>query len=285
MLEDDDQLYICRTVGIEDSATLPPDVLGASGLNLRIEDAGGTIRLGTIPTIDFGIAVFYFNALDTDIPTWDDAAIRLVLMENPALFTTPDESALNTPLFSTLATLDDTRDFLTSYLPRLMLRLQEDDPSVVTDDLVVGTGITPQGRILIESAFPALTTISPNAFLTTLTNAGGDFIPGSQPSFVSNLVSTGRASGFTLSVESLGGMIGLPFVGTMLLFGLLVMGITGFAINKTGGEIRTIVYWIQPMVLLLGILGTPFFFETSIVLAGLTFSIGGGMYINRHWPS
>ncbi len=285
VLEDNDQLYLCRTVGIEDTATLPADVLGAAGLALRIEDAGGTIRLGTVPTIDFGISIFYFAAADVDIPTWADAAIRIVLMENPALFTVPDESTLNTPVFSTAMTLDDTRDAITERLPRQMLRLQEDDPTVGLDDLVVGTGITPQGKTLYTSAFPPLVTIAPAAFLVSGTNAGGSFVGGTQPSFVSTIVTAGRTSRFTQGLEKIGSDVGLPFTATMLILGLLFIGLIGWAIFKINGELSTIVYWIQPIVLLLGILGTPLFFESSIVIAGFAFVFGSGMYINRHWPS
>jgi len=287
VLETNDQLYLCRYFVTELSHAVSTDALGSAGVVLRIKDGVGPIKSASVPNIGHSIAAIYFTALDPLIPTLPDGTLRIQIIENPAVFPTPTESADFTPTFAGTADLNTTRDDITSFLPRLLLRLEQADPDVEAETFVVGTGITAIGRVFIFNAFSSLITISPAAFVLDTTNAGGGFGGAIEPSFVTTIRTVGQTSAFSIGIGQIGAFFGIPFTMSILLFCVVLYGLIALLYIRTFGRAinRTLMLWLQPFVLLGGFLGGTFLFEMSMALAGLAFILGLAAYINRDVPS
>ena len=287
VLQTNDQLYLCRYFVDELPHVDPLDILGAAGAVLRIKDGVGSIKSASVATVGHGLGAIYFDALDPLIPTLPDATLRVQIIENPAVFPTPLESTDNTPSFPSTTDLNTTRDDITAFLPRIMLRLEQADPDIEAETYVVGTGITAIGKVLVENTFSALITISPAAFILSTTNAGGGFGGSITPSFITTIRTTGQNSAFSIGIGQIGEFVGLPFTITVLVFCALIYGFVIFAFHRAFGASinRTLILWLWPSMLIGGFMGGTWLFELSIVLAGLTMVIGVAAFINRDIPT
>jgi hypothetical protein len=281
VLENNDQLYLCRITGLELSHADPDDALGATGIVLRLDSAGSPVRTVSVPDDGYSLAAIYFGSEDGDIPTYATTTTEIILLENPALFPTPATSTPRTPEFNADSTLATTSALIAEDLPRVMLRLETSDPEVPTETYLSGTSITQTGKDIIAAAFPQLPILAASAFVLSIESAGGDFTNPTSPPFVEQLKTTGRNSPFSLGIESLGETFGFPFFATTLIFMLILfIGIVVILWKLTNGA-QTAYIWIFP-ILYIGARIGGFSFEAMILIPVAILGLAGIVLINRH---
>ncbi len=287
VLETDDQLYICRYEATELEHP-PGSPIGVGFAIARLQDTtpGPTVIHSnvSIPRLGFALVGFYFADSDPDKPTFSDGGIEVIILENPTLFPVPLESTPEAPEFNSTADLQATADELVLDLPRIMLRLEESDIDLATNSIVVGTGITQLGSAYVTDAYGPLETIASGAFLPETISAGSSVTGPAAPGFITGLASSGRSSGFATGIEGLGGFLGLPYMGSLLMFMAAMMGLVAYVVKTYGGEGSepTIIFWVMPVFLMGAYLGDGIIlFAAAVLMVALTLFIGGAMVIQR----
>ena len=286
VLETDDQLYLCRYNVVE--AEHPPgSPIGPAVAIGRIQSTTPLVihKNVSLPALDHALVGFYFGDDDADKPVWNDADLEVLLLENPTLFPIPVESTPESILFNTGPTnLEETSDELVDDLPKIMLRLETQDPTAAAGSYVVGTGITNVGRPFVTDAYGPLDVIASGAFQPEVISAGTSVTGPAAPGFISGIAAAGRQSGFATGIEGLGGFFGLPYIGSLLALMAILFGGVVALIKKYGGEgsESTMIFWILPILLVGGYLGDgTILFGAAVLLVAMTLFIGGAMFIQR----
>ncbi len=285
VLETADQLYLCRTTAVELSHGDPLDALSTSSAVLVLETLGAPIRTVALNRPGFGLAAIYFAAADVDIPVWNSSTTFLFLEENPAFFPSPATSTPATPpVFNVNVDISDTTTEITKDIPKMMLLLEINDPTIAKETYVLGTAITEVGKLIVVEAFGPLGILAVGAFGLPIEDAGGIFTNPGDPAFVVAFESTGRASVWAQELEALGIEFGFPYVATVLILMILILVILIVAVWKTSGETSTIYLWIWPIMFIGSTIdGWPLAatIMVAVISAGLTISI----IINRNISS
>ncbi len=281
-LEADDVLCIVRYALVDSSGTL-----SVSGSFLQMANSTSTLATVFAPIEDYGLAAFYFEADDANKPIWDDATTQVIFKANPFVAPTQPDS---TPFFVTFVTtvtaggsFGETIDEIVADLGRMMLRLEEDSPLFNTEDLVIGVGITPLGKFIVEQAHAPLITVASNAFILASEFAASDHNPGTVPIQLTDIEQAGRTSKFSLGMASIGAIVGLGFQASM--FVILIILIVGvfWGIKHFNGNIKAGFYYVWPMIVVMGYLGGFPFEAIALIPIGI-FLAGAGLFIRRYIP-
>lgn len=292
VLEQNDQLYLCRTNIVELEHATSADDLGTAGVFLVIEENGSPIKVANIPRVGYGLAGVYFSGTDLFAPTFATDTVDAYITQNPSFFTTPDESTHINITFNEATSPLDTQDLLTLELPRMIFRLEFSDPDIPLETLIRGGGITDEGRVYTNEAFEVLEVLIPEAFNVPLENV----IPTIDadpdvPAFLQAIQDAGRETYFAQSMRSWGTLIGIKsytmttFLINFVMIGAL-LGLMRAIEVKLGWRVnyKAVYFSLFPTLLIdayIGAIG----FDVFIIFIDMVFIFGAGMFANRHIPS
>ncbi len=282
VLETLDQLYFCRTTAVEFNHPDPDDEIGSASAVMVLRSASTILRTVSLPNAGFGLTSVYFAAADTDIPIWNSSTTILHLTENPALFLSPATSTNVFPEFNANVDLDTTATELTSDIPKIMLRLQT-AANLPEDFYVLGTHVTDTGKTVVTDAYAPLGVLAAGAFGLPIEDSGGIFTNPTDPTLLTDLETSGRASGWAIALEQAGDDFGFPYPATIMLLLMLIMFLIVFMVWKTSQQTETIYIWVFPVLWIGGTLG-GWPLAVPIAIAALTAAIGMSLYI-RDWIS
>lgn len=282
VLETADQLYFCRTTAVELTHGDPADDLGAASAVLILNTLGAPVRTVSLPNPDYALASIYFAANDTDIPVWNATTTNLHLSENPAFFGSPATSTPATvPEFNPNIGLSETATEITADLPRIMLRLETDDPDIGEKTYVRGTSVTIGGKTLITDAFVQLGILGVGAFALPIEDTGGAFTNPNDPAFVTSFEAAGRSSQWAQDIETMGLEFGFPYVATILVLMVAFLILIVVAVWRTSKETSTVYIWVWPVMFIgSSIDGWPF--AATVLVGVIAAALAISIMIQRH---
>ena len=282
VLEASDTLCLVRYTLVDDD-----DVLSISGAFLQLENATSTLATIFAPVEDYGIAAFYFDDDDPNIPVWDDSNVQALFKPNPFIAPTGVASdALSVGWANTTTsggTFQETLDELLVDVPRVVVRLQDDDPQWEEGDLTNGVGLTPIGKFYVVTAFPILGTLLNPIYNLESQFAGEDHDPGTTPQILTDLETAGKSSYFSEDWAAMWASFGLNFNGAMILFAMILMIAMVLIVKKLNGNQKTVFTFGWPILLAVSYAG-GFPFEGTVLIAIAVFIGGMGLFIRRFIP-
>ena len=285
VLETDDRLCLTR-YALAESPVAPEAAYGRGGAILKAQDGATVLDQQNPPVAGYGLAAFYWTAVDasSSIP-WELAGFQVCIEGNPTLFSTPATHCDSSPNWNSESDLAATAKELENDLPNIMLDLEQDDPDVASGTYVASVGITLTGQGKIEMAFAQLSSIAAGAFSFGLGAAGDDFAPpGITPGSFASTTITNAKSAWAEDLEDLGEAFGFPFIAIGLLLLVFMMVGLGLLIRVTGGAQEVLLIYVGPVLLFGGLIGSPPFMVVVALIAAAAL-LGSAAFVNRHWPS
>ena len=130
VLEDDDRLVLIR-YAMSDTPPADESAYSFDAAMLRLVDGSTTLQQLNPPFAGYGLAAFYFSAVDADtLVPWQSATIQAEIEGNPTLFESPqfDSTDSSTFVWNSTASVTSTAAELELDLPALLRSIETDDP-------------------------------------------------------------------------------------------------------------------------------------------------------------
>jgi len=280
-VETDDRLCLIRYEVLEETEEDESEY-GREGAVLRFLVGGVLLKEQVPPLAGYALAAFYWPTADAGDVPWGAATAQACLVGNPMLLPSLSSSCMTVQTWNATADTDETAAELVEDLPLMLQKLEQADPSIETRDYVSSGGITPAGQTVIELADARLPQIAPGAFSISQTSAGGSFSAPTPGPFSASTTAAG--SEWSEGLETAGNDWGLPKIVMGVGFSITMLIVLGWFIHKMGGDLDVLWVFSGGALLFSGILAAiPFLVSVAIcVVIGI---IGGGLVIQRIWPS
>lgn len=282
VIESDDTLCLVRYTLVDDE-----DVLSINGAFLQLTNATSTLATIFVPIENYGLAAFYFDDDDPNRPTFGDAGVEVLFRPNPFVAPAGDPSDAKSVDFAITATsggtFDETLDELLIDVPRMIVRLEKDDPQWEKGNLTNGVGLTEIGKFYVVTAFNLLETLLNPIYNLESEFAGSDHDPGTTPQLLTDLETAGKASYFSQDWTAMWATFGLNFNGAMILLGMILMVAMVLIVRKLKGSQKAVFTFGWPVLLAVSYAG-GFPFEATVLIAIAVFVGGMGLLIKRIIP-